>query len=171
MGRANALDYENQKYGDIAVFRGSQWDVLHAPSSPSFLYHTSGTQTTPVWGAPTFNDSWAPTVTAGSGTITTVSAAGRFLEMGKLLMLSVTITITTNGTGATSILCPLPSGFTAVGSANVLAGRAANVSGKMLQAFVGTGGSTTSLFILNYDNSYPGADGEILLVSGMIEVA
>jgi hypothetical protein len=62
---------------------------------------------------------------------------------------------------------PLPTGFIANSNA-VLAGRENGVTGTMLQGFVA---STTGLIsVTNYDNTYPGASGHQIIVSGMIEV-
>jgi hypothetical protein len=108
-------------------------------------------------------DTYVPTITAQTGTFTTVSATLRWKQSGKTVFVSAVITITTNGTAATGVLMTLPAppkvmtcGFT---------GRANNITGKQLQA-VSTG---TSIYIVNYDNTYPGATGEALFISGMYE--
>jgi hypothetical protein len=46
-------------------------------------------------------------------------------------------------------------------------GRANADSGKMLQAIAGS--SATSASIYNYDGTYPGANGEVLLATGTYE--
>jgi hypothetical protein len=113
---------------------------------------------------------YTPVVTAAAGAFTTVSATGRYRRIGKLVFIQVTITITTNGSAASAVFASLP--FAAVnvaGVAHVLAGRADALSGKMLQGRVSPGSATAE--ILNYDNSYPGADGETLVLSGFYEVS
>lgn len=113
------------------------------------------------------NNAWTaytPTITAGSGTITTKSATGRYKQLGKTIFLQMAITITTNGSGAVSVNATLP--FTG-GSTCVISGRENIATGKMLQGII-VGGS---IFILNYDNTYPGADGANLFLSGVYESA
>jgi hypothetical protein len=105
---------------------------------------------------------YTPTVTAGSGAFTTVSGAGRYLVIGKTTLISVTVTITTNGTAAGYVHATLPN--TPQGSVQ-LTGRE-SAAGKALQTRAG-GGSTFD--ILNYDGTYPGASGAVLVVSGIYE--
>jgi hypothetical protein len=105
---------------------------------------------------------YTPTVTAGSGAFTTVSGAGRYLVIGKTTLISVTVTITTNGTAAGYVHVTLPN--TPQGSVQ-LTGRE-SAAGKALQTRAG-GGSTFD--ILNYDGTYPGASGGVLVVGGVYE--
>lgn len=111
---------------------------------------------------------YTPTITAGSGTLTTVSATGRYLNMGKLTFVQVAITITTNGTAAGSVRATLPNTATAVGW--MLTGRENGLTAKLLQGFIGPG-SPTLITIVNYDNTYPGASGASIIVSGCYENA
>jgi len=53
---------------------------------------------------------YAPTITAATGTFTSVSAAGSYLQIGKLVHFIVAITITTVGTASGRINLPLPVG-------------------------------------------------------------
>jgi hypothetical protein len=106
----------------------------------------------------------APTVSAGSGTFTSASAALRYQTSGKQTFFNVVVNITTNGTAAGNVIVSgLPFTF---GGNCTAAGRAIAISGKMLQS-LGQGG--TSLSIWNYDNTYPGANGEQLVVNGVCE--
>lgn len=110
---------------------------------------------------------YTPVVTASTGTITTVSATGRWRQFGKSVHLTMTITITTNGTGGGFLQVTLP----ALGNAAdnyVMAGRASAVSGKMLQGWVPSGLAVVR--ILDYAAVYPGANGEIIYLSGTYEV-
>lgn len=111
--------------------------------------------------------SYTPTVSAGSGTITTSSATGGYFQWGKLCFVQIAVTITTNGTGASWVIASLPAGITAAAKRFIWAGRASAVSFKMLQGFVDV--SATQVLIFNYDNTYPAANGEVLNVSGWIE--
>jgi hypothetical protein len=108
---------------------------------------------------------YTPTITAGSGTFTTLGAvSGKYMTIGKVSFVLVSIAITTNGTAATYVRATLPN--TAVGTA-VIAGREMSVTGKMLFALP----SGASMTIAYYDNTYPGVSGGLLIVSGCYENA
>lgn len=51
---------------------------------------------------------YTPTITSQTGTITTSSAAGRYQQRGKTVVLQISIVITTVGTGAGSVIATLP---------------------------------------------------------------
>lgn len=112
----------------------------------------------PAWTA------YTPTITAGSGTITTSSATGRSGKVGKTVNIQMAVTITTNGTGASCVIATLP--YAASAFEFVLSGRN-TTTGKMLQGEILAGANYIRIF--NYDNSYPAADGEILYISGTYE--
>lgn len=108
---------------------------------------------------------WSPTISSGSGTITTVGTViARYAQAGKNVYFSIVIPITTNGTGATSVRATLP---TTAQSASVVAGRETQSGGKMLQGSISA--SSNTLVIFNYDNTYPGGSGFILVLSGLYE--
>ncbi len=108
---------------------------------------------------------YTPTVTSGTGTLTTISAnSGRTLKIGRLVHYTVAGTITTNGTGATSIVFTLP--YTAA-AAGFHGSGLCTTSSKMLQAKVASGAATVVL--TNYDGSYPAADGAVLQATGFFE--
>lgn len=109
---------------------------------------------------------FSPTITAGTGTFTTVSGAGRYKQIGKTVFIQIVITITTNGTAATTVL--VSSALPVAASQDfLLPGRAKVISGKMIQGIK----SGSGILIVNYDNSYPGGDGETLVLSGLYETA
>ena len=113
---------------------------------------------------------YVPTVTPQSGVISAASAVGRYRQIGKLIFIQITITITTNGTGAGLITVTLPfASVNIAGVTHVMAGRGDAVSGKMLQSRVRP--NTNQLIVENYDGTYPGANGESLVLSGFYEVA
>jgi hypothetical protein len=124
----------------------------------SFLLGTTGNAYT----------AWTPTVSSSAGTITTKSGAGVFTRVGKTVHLRAVLSIVTNGTGSGSISFTLP--VTAINTfAAVGAGRENNVTGKMLQVYLA--GSTTIASVVNFDNTYPAANGTSLLVSLTYEAA
>ena len=101
-----------------------------------------------------------PTPTAGSGSFTTASCIMNHIQLGKIVFIALSVTITTNGTAADSVIVPLPVNLT--GQAAILPGRESGVTGKMLQGFLGT----TTCTIFDYANNYCGGDGYVLFVSG-----
>ena len=113
------------------------------------------------------NPAWTdytPTVTSVTGTLTSASGVGRYLQLGRTIFVAIALTIFINGTGATGIQATLPVIFPY--SPFSLAGAEVNV-GKMLMA-VGTSG-VASVTIYNYDLTYPGFDNANLIVSGTYE--
>lgn len=99
---------------------------------------------------------YTPTITSGTGTLTSVSATGRYLLVQKLCVVTIAITITTNGTGATDIRATLPTAGSA-GTDYYGAGRIASTGGMV--ALNVNGGV---LYIRKYDNTYPGATGAVI---------
>lgn len=108
----------------------------------------------------------APTITAVSGTITTSSATCKYVQIGKSILFRMNITITTNGSGAGAVVATLPITSSAI-NMSVGSGRASAVSGKQLQAYTS---ATNTINIYNYDGTYPGASGELLLINGFFEI-
>ena len=109
---------------------------------------------------------WTPVLSAGSGTLTaaTVVASNYRRHDFNMVYFELRIDITTNGSAAGYVQATLP--FPAAGIA-VFAGR--SLSGKMLQGQVVAG--STAFGIVNYDNTYPGADGASLSMSGWYRAA
>lgn len=113
---------------------------------------------------------YTPSVTSFAGTITTLgTVSGRYQKIGKTLFIECAIGITTNGTGSSSILLPLPASVGTAAAITVIGGRENVVTGSMLQGIISAGGSSIS--ITKYDNTYPGGDGRTLVISGVIELA
>jgi hypothetical protein len=101
------------------------------------------------------------TVTAASGTITTASASALYTKVGRTVLISGTVTITNNGTGAGALnIAGLP--FTPNGNACGV-GREAVNNGKTC-SFMVSGGSTT-MNVYAYDNTYPVATGSTIQFS------
>jgi hypothetical protein len=110
---------------------------------------------------------YVPVVSAFGGTITTSSATGRYLKIGKTVIVSMIVTITTNGTGSGFVKATLP--FTAGSGQYGLAGRENASTGAMLQGFITAAATTVAIF--KYDGTYPGGSGFELTVSGAYESA
>ena len=96
--------------------------------------------------------SYSPTITAGSGTLTTASATGLYMRIGKTCITQTNWVVTTNGTGAAFIQLTLP--FTT--SATYIRtgqGREYETTGNMLQ--IEAPPSDTIMRYRTYANNYP----------------
>lgn len=109
---------------------------------------------------------WTPTVTAESGTFTTVSGAGRYAQIGKTIVWEATITITTVGSATFGVKFTLP--VTAQNAtAHIGYGRSV-ASGAALQVRLN---ATTNATILRYDDASPIGAGAVLRINGTYEAA
>ena len=108
---------------------------------------------------------WTPTITSGTGTITTVGAvAGTYTKVGRQVTLLAQFAITTNGTGATSLKV---NGLPFTGSQATLTyyvSTAFDRNGLTCTAEYNPGASNT-VSIYKYDGTYPGADGKTYTLS------
>ncbi|MGO4564811.1 hypothetical protein AB4Z52_07020 [Rhizobium sp. 2YAF20] len=119
----------------------------------------------------TIGNTWTaytPVVAAGSGALTSYTAAGRYIRRGKSVYGTISITITNNGTGASLISATLPLTPGASTLGGIASGRS-TVSGKMLQGLISPGVGTMNIF--NYDNTYPASTGNVLNLSFCYELA
>jgi hypothetical protein len=98
---------------------------------------------------------YTPTVTAGVGSITSYSATAKYTRIGRQVTVCFEVTISNNGTGATSLIVTLP--FTCGSQASIGVGRENGSTGNILQAYVGASASTA--IVLTAINTYPGASG------------
>lgn len=157
------LDLLGLDQGDV-LFRGAAgWEIL-APTANKFLRSNGAAD--PSWEDP--SGAWTayvPVVTSQTGAFTTVSATGKYSQVGKTVNVQVVIAITTNGTAAGFINVTLPVTQNGIFP---YYGRANAVSGKMLQ---GIGDGATTMSIVNYDNTYAGANGEVLEMAGVYETS
>lgn len=111
---------------------------------------------------------YTPTITANTGTFTSVAATGRYLQRGCIVHVQLQITITTNGTAASAILATLPIA-NASGTGYLLTGKETNLTGYMVTGLVGAASST--LTIQKYDGTYLGGNGALFAISGYYEIA
>lgn len=113
--------------------------------------------------------SYTPTLSAGTGTLTSASAIGSYAQRGKLITVRVQIAITTNGTAASTLRFTLP-----VATAGTLGatfhGKERASTGKSVEGFV-DGGGQTIVALQFYDGTYPGANGYVINAIGTYEVA
>jgi hypothetical protein len=108
---------------------------------------------------------YTPTITTG-GTLTSAAATGRWIRIGNLVWVRITVAITTNGTGGFPLRATLP--FTSLGVAMLQGGETASQGiaeyGEILT-------SATTVHIKTPGGTYPGADGRVITVSGFYEAA
>lgn len=115
----------------------------------------AGVDLSTAWAA------YTPTVTAGTGTFTTVSAAGRYKQIGKTVFASMRVTITNLGTAGTDVRVTLP--VTAISRTFAAAGRENGVTGTILTGYVD--GTQTKIVINRYDGAFIGANSYVLDVA------
>jgi hypothetical protein len=109
---------------------------------------------------------YTATITAGSGTFTSVTQSLKYTRIGRLVTVTGLFQIVTNGTAADRIFMTLPI---AAASANMSgAGAESNVTGYVFGIF---GASTTSVAIKKYDSTYLGGDGYVFPVNFTYEAA
>ena len=156
---ATAIDAK----GDLIGGTGADtFGRLAVGANNYFLQAASGETTGLKWGG-TWT-AYTPTVTAASGTITTSSASGRWIQIGKFAFAIVSVTITTNGTGGGTLIVSSP--VTTTGASTTIY-RENAVTGGIGQVI--TSGAT---FRLNTTaNGYPAADNYIFLFGIGFEVA
>jgi hypothetical protein len=110
--------------------------------------------------------SWTPTITPTSGSITTLGAVTcKFAQRGKVVSVRGTVTITTNGTGAGALQISTP--VTAATDGGAASGRERVVTG----ALVGGQISGSQITLVREGNAYPGANGSVIVFSGVYEAA
>jgi hypothetical protein len=125
---------------------------------PSSTVTISSTQiTATAWT--TYN----PNITASSGSFTTVSGAGWYQQIGKTVAINIKVTVTTSGTASNGLSVDLPvSGLVP----SMLLGREIAINGAALTGTI----SSSSVFILKYDNTTPPtSSGSVLIVSGVYQ--
>lgn len=126
-----------------------------------------GAMLSPAWSA------WTPTITPFTGSFTSASASGRYLQIGKTVFFSCQLTIVTVGTADAAVDLSLPvtpqaTGTTFMGRENASSGR----------WFIARVVSTTAFRIQGQDSSFPGGatsyphgDGFVLNFNGSYEAA
>jgi len=112
--------------------------------------------------------SYTPTITAASGTFTTVSASGAYQTIGKTCILNMNITITTVGTASGTIYATLP--FTSAARIQIGGyGMEVNSTGNMLKGYIPS--SSTQLQITTYSNGSTIGAGYSPILTVVYEIA
>jgi len=126
-----------------------------------------------VFLSPLFNSSsiYVPILTANTGTYTAASVTGSYIQLGKLVFLEVSVTITTVGTG-TNPLVTLPVQASSRNGSQIIIGCETAINGKTFTAELGWGGSDQNhMLFRNYDGASPAASGVVLRACGFYEAA
>lgn len=113
------------------------------------------------------SSSFTPTVTSGTGTITSYTSSGHYFIIGKMMWLEVTITITAAGTGAGALLVSNLPGTTP--RRMFIGGIEDGVSGHTVAGKT-TGGATT-LSMAKYDNTTFIATNARVQMTGVLEIS
>lgn len=109
---------------------------------------------------------YTPTITSGTGTITTSSAIGRFKTLGKTVFIQISVTITTNGTGANFVQATLPINSSGVANYSVVGYN--STTAKLIAGLMPNTASTV-IRMFQYDGTYPATSGDIINISGVYE--
>lgn len=118
------------------------------------------------WGGAAWITTFTPTVTSGTGTITTVgSATCRYKQLGKTVVFTITFFITTIGSAGQDLRVTLP--FTATADNYLLSAKDLS-GGSALQA-IGGGGTPTLAIITTPAGGFPGFSGRYYCVAGQYE--
>lgn len=131
---------------------------------------TAGTLPIAAGGTADTGSAWTtytPSVSCGTGTLTSFSASGRYKTLGKTLFLEINVSITTNGTCAIQLMITLPNSLVSAAD-YILSGRDISISGS---SFVGSIIGSGSVFVTKYDNSYGLSSGSTLVLSGIVETS
>ena len=111
---------------------------------------------------------YTPTVSAATGSITAYTASGQYQIIGKICIVSTTVTITTAGTGANQLFVTLP--FTS--AARIQSGTSGgefNSTGYSVKGYIPS--STTQLQITYYNNSTVIVNGNFIVATTTYEIA
>ncbi len=160
-----AYTYDQAAGGHPAI-KAAATNIVRITGSPVFdtgtRYSTTGSIFVDEWR------SYTPTITAGTGTLTTVTGTGLYKMYNDTVTYQIRAAITTNGTGSNNIIATLPVAASASAFGFIGAGRETALLGFMVSATVAP--SATTALIYKVDNTYPGADGHTIEVSGHYKI-
>jgi hypothetical protein len=145
--------------GDVSIVTGNL--VISTSGKGIDFSATPGTGTSELF-ADYEEGTFSPTVTAGSGSITSFTlGVCNYTKVGRTVTVNVFITITNAGTGAGALVVSLP--FTNGATTASGAGRETTLTGNMLQANTISAASTMSIF--TYANLTTIATNAVIVVT------
>jgi hypothetical protein len=144
--------------GDQLIYEdGHGWSCLD--SNGNLKTTGGGSVDNTAWTA------YTPTIAVGSGSLTSATATGLYKTIGKSVVWQAQVNITTNGTAAGYIAVSLP--FTA--AANMALAAAELTTGVAMCGYIYTTANASYAFIRTPAAGYPGANGYVLVISGVSE--
>lgn len=139
--------------GDVGLGNVVNVDTTNAANISSGILPNARLAVT--WSA------YTPTISCGSGTITTLgTVTGAFYDVGALRYVEMVIPITTNGTCALAVVASLPSTPASVNT--IITGVEQLSSGSLLSSKL----AGSNINIVNYNNTYPGGTGTKIVMDG-----
>lgn len=176
-GASSAVSARNETFLNLsttvaAIAKGTGTYTVGAQSIRIMTLDLGNSTPAPTEEAGTtiYDNQWrmtAPTLTAGTGSITTSSVSLRYMREWRKMNLGIAISITTNGSGNSNLQLTVPTAAANnVGSGAILIGRV-NGTAKVVNGLVAQNSATLVLDL--YDGSYPGADGASIFVTGAYE--
>jgi len=113
---------------------------------------------------------WTPTISSGSGTITSSSVSGaKYTKIGNVVEITINITITTVGTAGGSCNFTLP--FTPTNTVQIGGyGMETNTNGSMLKGYIAS--STATMQITSYSNGSPFSfgNGSVFVMNAIYQI-
>lgn len=109
---------------------------------------------------------YTPVVSVTSGALGSYTASGRYQVTGKRVDVTISVQVTTVGTAGGAFVVSLPA--TASGAYQVITGAEFSSTGWGLSGRIGSGSGTVAI-VYAKDNSFPAANGVLLVVSGSYE--
>jgi hypothetical protein len=123
----------------------------------------SSTDVTNITNIATAWTTYNPTVTAQTGTFTSVSGAGWYQQIGKTVAITIKVTVTTSGTAANAVFADLPISAVVQSCG---AGQEVVTNGAALAATF----TSSRVSIVKYDNTTPPISSTSqLVVSGVYQ--
>jgi hypothetical protein len=113
---------------------------------------------------------WTPTISSGSGTITTSSFSGaKYTKIGNIVEATVNITITTVGTAGGSCNFTLP--FTSTNTVQIAGyGMEVNTNGAMLKGNLQSSSATEQITMYNNTSPFSLGDGSVFVMTSVYQV-
>jgi hypothetical protein len=162
----NSMATEIAAKGDLIAGTGSQtFDNVTVGSNFAFLQADSAQSTGLLWNNAAWT-SFTPVVTSAGGSITTYTASGAYVRIGKLCVMRFKVTLTNAGTASGTMYLTIPfngpTGVTQMGVARETAavGFTASVTAE-----------ATRFEVNKYDNTTPFGSGYVINGTVSYEVA
>lgn len=158
-------DWTNFNATDEVTLIGRFAAILSATGTHNWsLPATASTINRPIYDTRWLN--WVSLVSSQTGTITTVGTVTCLYQLSfNKIFMSFSVAVTTNGTGASSLITTLP--LSVVGSAVLAAGRELLATGKVV---FGSLNSPTQIYWINYDSTYPMANNSRIESNAMARI-